>query len=312
MSGKREALAEIATLAAKHDIEPEEIAAYLTGTSSPQKGSAVIGKLLSYIGGAFVFSGVGLLISFLWDDIGGAERVILTFGSGLAAFILAMVCARDPRYDKAVTPIFLVAACLQPTGLFVFLDEFMPRSGDPEFTASLVFGVLALQQVLAFWALKRTSLLFFAFVFWNACLAAAMAWMDFDGEIVGLVLGISMLCLSWGIGKTPHRAIVPFWYFVGGATTLGSWWALFENTAVDLTFVGIGAVLVYVSIRAGSRSLLFVSILGLLAYMSYFAWQYFADVIGWPIALIVVGLAMIGVTGWAVKLAKKIRPQQRL
>jgi len=311
MSDKREALAEIAALAEKHHIEPDEIAAYLSGTSSPEKDGAVLGRLLSYIGGAFVFSGVGLLISFLWDDIGGAERVILTFGSGLAAFVLAMVCARDPRYDKAVTPIFLVAACLQPTGLFVFLDEFMPHSGDPEIAATLVFGVLALQQVLAFWALKRTSLLFFALVFWNACLAAAMAGMDFDGEIVGLVLGISMLCLSWGIGKTPHRVIVPFWYFAGGAVTLGSWWALFENTALDLTFVGLGALLVYVSIRTGSRSLLFVSILGLLAYMSYFAWEYFADMIGWPIALIIVGLAMIGVTGWSVKLAKKIQPHQR-
>lgn len=306
MSDKSEALAEIATLAEKHSIAPEEITAYLADARSPEKDQTVLGKLLSYIGGALVFSGIGLLISFLWDDIGSVERVILTFGVGLAAFVLATLCARDPRFEKAATPIFLVSALMQPTGLFVFLYEYLPPADDPELAATLVFGVMALQQGLAFWALKRTSLLFFTLIFWISCMGMAMVWLDWDEEIIGIILGISMLCVSWAIGKASHRAIMPFWSFVGGATVLASWWAQFEGTALDLTFVGLDGFLIYLSIRAGNRSLLFVSVLSLLAYMSYFAWEYFADVIGWPIALILLGLVMIGITGWAVKLGRNL------
>ena len=47
--------------------------------------------------------------------------------------------------------------------------------------------------------------------------------------------------------------------------------------------------LIALSIRVASRALLFVSVVGLLAYLSYFAYEYFADVVGWPIALILAG-----------------------
>jgi hypothetical protein len=304
MSDKRAALAEIAALAEQHGITPEEVAAFLAGARSPGKDRTVIGKVLSYVGGVLVFSGVGLLIGFLWDEIGSAERVILTLGTGLAAFVLATLCASDPRFEKAATPLFLVAALMQPTGLFVFLHETMPPSDDPLLAAILVFGVLAAQQGLAFWALGRTSLLFLAVVFWIFCLGTATVWLEWNGETVGIVLGIALLCLSWALGRTPHLAIAPFWSFAGGATLLASWWARFADTPLDLTFVGLDGFLIYLAVRSGNRSLLFVSVLGLLAYLSYFAWEYFADVIGWPIALIVLGLILIGLTGWAVKLGK--------
>ena len=40
--------------------------------------------------------------------------------------------------------------------------------------------------------------------------------------------------------------------------------------------------------------------------MSYFAFEYFADVIGWPVALIILGLCMMGLSAYAVKLGRKI------
>ena len=45
--------------------------------------------LAAYVGGAFVFSGVALLISFIWDDVGSAQRVILTFATGVAALVVS-------------------------------------------------------------------------------------------------------------------------------------------------------------------------------------------------------------------------------
>jgi len=41
------------------------------------------------------------------------------------------------------------------------------------------------------------------------------------------------------------------------------------------------------SVKVKSRTLLLVSTFALLGYLGYFTNQYFADILGWPIALII-------------------------
>lgn len=101
-----------------------------------------------------------------------------------------------------------------------------------------------------------------------------------------------------------------FWYFISGLVLLASYWKLFEGTALDLTYLGLNAFLVYLSITVASHTLLFVSVLGLFFYMGYFANEYFADVIGWPLSLIVLGIVMMGLSAYAVKLGRTITQQK--
>lgn len=306
---RNDALNEIARLAAAFNISMDEISARMIHSPSPGKEKGLVGRLFSYIGGIFVFSGICVLVSMIWDDIGSAQRVILTFGPGLAAFILGIVALKEPRFEKTSTPLFLISALLQPTGIFVFLREYMPESDNAMLAVMLVFGTIALQQGLAFLKYRRSSLLFFALFFWNGFIGTAMDWIDVPGEIIGIVMGISMLSLSWAVGKTAHRAMTPLWYFFGGITLLSSWWAVFEGTFLDLSYLGLNAFLVYLSIAAASRILLFVSVLGLLGYLGYFAEEYFADAVGWPVCLIVLGLVMMGLSAYAVKLGRRIAEQ---
>ena len=300
------ALSTIKELAQRHDITLEEIETQLNFSNSPARNKGIVARLFNYLGGIFIFSGIAILINILWDDISSAQRVIITFGTGLTAFIVGVVSVKDSRFEKAATPLFLVSALLLPTGLFVFLDEYMPDRGDPVMAAILVFGTLAAQYAVVFYAIQRTSLLFIALIFWNGFIATVLEKLDIEGELVGIVLGISMLSLTYAIDKTKHRSIVPFWYFIGAATLLSSYWAEFEGTALDISYLGLNAFLVYLSIVVASRTLLFVSVLGLFFYMGYFASKYFADVIGWPLSLIVLGLAMMGLSTYAVKLGKRM------
>ncbi len=307
MNRKESALDQIAILAAAHGITADEIAARLATRSDQPRRGTLVAQLFGYLGGAFVFSGTGLLISFIWNDVSSAQRVILTFGTGLVAFVLAIVCARDPRFERASTPLFLVSASLQPFGLFVFLDEYLPPTGNATLAAMAVFGTLALQHGLIFASLKRSSVLFLGLAFVMLFLGAALEHVDVDEDVTAAVLGSVALGMATVVARTPWVTIVPFWYFVGGGLLLGGWWAIFEDTIFDFSTLGLSVALVALSIRAASRTLLFVSVVGLLAYLSYFAYEYFADVIGWPITLIGLGLLMIGVGGWAMKLGRTIQ-----
>ena len=88
MSLKEDALQDIVSLAKHNQITLEEIALALN-TPQVQAGkqsSSVLSKLFGYIGGIFVFAGIGVFISMYWDDFGSAARVIVTLGTGLLAF----------------------------------------------------------------------------------------------------------------------------------------------------------------------------------------------------------------------------------
>ncbi len=57
--------------------------------------------------------------------------------------------------------------------------------------------------------------------------------------------------------------------------------------------------------------MLVVSVFGLIGYLSFFTYEYFANVIGWPVAMIVMGMVMIGLSAYAFKLGQGISDARR-
>lgn len=312
MSGpgdKEKALGKIVDLAGLHDIGIDEIGARLAKVPAKtgKAESSIIVKLLSYLGGILIFAGLGAYISLVWDDLESAARVIITFGPGLIALILGIAALRDKRYEKAATPLFLIAAFLEPTGLFVFLREYF-EGDNPALAGMIVFGPLMVQMGLIFWKTNRTSLLFFTLFYGFAFSWAAMDFVEIDDDFISFVLGLSGLLITHVLNKTRHRAMVPFFYFIFGWAMAGGAYAILKDfKPFDFGLIGIAGLMVYASVIAKSRSFLVASVITMLVYIGYFTDEYFAYMVGWPIALIVMGLIMVGLSAYAVKLGKKIK-----
>ena len=307
MASEREsALDRIVSLAEQHGIAADEIAARMAVPQTPARQGGIVKTLLGYTGGTFVFAGLGLLVSMIWPDIGSLQRVIIMLGPGVVAFVLGIQCHKDARFAKAATPLFLVAAFMQPSGLFVFLDEFVPKTGDPELAALMVFGVLALQQGMTFLQFGRASLLFLTLIFWLAFIGTALAWLEVDGDFIAITVGLSALFLTHSAAMRGYHAITPFWYFMGAGFVLGGVFAAVEGGPMEIAYLGVNGFLVFLSIRLASRALLVVSVVGLISYLSYFTYEYFADAIGWPVAMIFMGMVMIGLSAYAFKLGQGI------
>jgi hypothetical protein len=298
------ALDKIAALAEAHGLTAEDIAArFASGALTPQAQGGILKQVLGYIGGAFVFSGLCLFSGMIWGDISGLQRVLLTLGTGIVAFILGFLSLRDTRFDRAATPFFLIAALLQTGGLFVFLAEFMPPSGDAELAALSIFSVMGLQQALAFAATRRTSLAFTAIFFWIAALSTGLDLLGVPVRGIQAVCGLSLLCLARALDRTSHRGLSPFAYYFGASSLLSAAWSEAHD---NLLFLALDIFLVYFSVRAASRTLLAVGVIGLLGYLGDFTFKYFADTKLFPLALIVMGLIMIGLSSYAIRLGQKI------
>ena len=305
MTPKEQALETIAGLAREHGITPQEIRAQLSAAEqSADSKTSVLTRLLSYLGGIFVIAGLGVFIEMQWNEMNSAARITVTLGSGLAAFLMAWILSSDERRRKMATPLFLIAAFLQPTGILVALDE-LARGGDERHAVLFASGVLLVQQTLAFFSKKLTSLLFMSIFFALVFYATAMELIDLDADLIAFGLGLSMLFVLRRVDQTPHASITPFWYFFSSAAMLSGLFALVQDSPLEVFFLGAACGIVFWSTWAKSRSLLFVGTVAILSYVGYYTAEHFTDVVGWPIALILFGLLLIALSAVAFRINRK-------
>ena len=99
---------------------------------------------LRLLGRNFVLAGLGVFIEMQWATMNSMARITVTLGSGIAMFVMALFAAGDERWEKTATPLFLLAALLQPTGILVAIAEFS-KGGDERHAILLTAGVLLIQ-----------------------------------------------------------------------------------------------------------------------------------------------------------------------
>jgi hypothetical protein len=313
------ALAEIAHLAREHALTLDEVAAALGSRASAapdpaesgRRGRGVLVRVFGFLGGTFVFAGIGVFIALQWDEMNSAARVIVTLGSGVAAFALAALARRDPRVERASTPLYLVAAALQPTGMLVAFAEF--GSGGDWRWASLVTAVaMAVQFGLAYAVAGRSTPLFVSISFAVAGLWTGLDLLDSDGSATAITVGTSLILAAVWADRSGHRDITPLWYCVGAVACLSGVFDVVESTPAEVTFIGAAALFVYLSVVLRSRTLLVVATLANLAYTGYFTAEHFADSVGWPLALVAFGVFMLGLSALAVRIdrqyVRSVRP----
>ena len=306
MSQKEEALQDIVSLAKHNKITLDEIAHALAASPvlSAKPASSVLSKLLGYIGGIFVFAGIGVFISMYWNDFGSVARVIVTLGVGLVAFLMGLACLYDKKYERAGTPLFLIASLLQPTGILVMLQEYS-SGGNYRHGILFMAGYMLIQQGATFWAKGRTVLAFSAILFGMIFFGYLFDIWDFNEKLIGTIIGSSLLCIAYALNRSKHAAIAPFWYFVGAVLLLWSVFDAVKNTPFELLYLGLSALIIFLSTYVRSRTLLLVGTLSMLCYIGWFTAKHFANTVGWPIALVIIGIALIAMSSLAIRLNNK-------
>jgi len=306
------ALEQIAAVARAHGLSAAEIAAAIeppAGDAGARRGQRVLVHVLGVLGGTFVFAGVGVFIALQWSELNSAARVLVTLGSGLIAFVLAVLGTRDARFDKAATPLFLAAAVLEPVGMIVAFEEF-GSGGDWRWASLITSGAMAGQFALTFAALRRSTLLFLTILLAAAFFWTALDLIDADKTAISLVMGVSLLLAAIGADRSGRSGITPFWYFTGATTFLYGFFDAVEGTPLEIGFLAVAAGVMYGSVLLHSRTLLAVATLAILAYTAYFTGEHFVNSVGWPLALVAFGLVLIGLSALAVRIDRDyVRPK---
>lgn len=308
MSEREAALAEIAAIARRHGLSPEEVRRALdvrpVELAALPGRHGLLGRALGYLGGTFVFAGLCVFVGTFWDEMNSAARIVVTLGSGIVALILSHVAHGSPRHEKLAAPLYLMAVVLQPTGLLIAFGE-LSSGGDPLHAQLAVSAVMLVQCLLTFARLRQPIPLFFTLLFGCAALGTLLELLDADPELNGLVVGVTCFLVTGAIGRTKHAGVTPFWYLVAAALVQVSWFEILEDSIFEVSFVALPCALVYFSTSLRSRTLLAAGTLGMLVYIGYYTGEHFADSLGWPIALILIGFAMMGLGTAAVRIHRR-------
>lgn len=306
MSLKEDALQDIVALAKHNQITLDEItlALHASKIQTDKPSTSVLSKLFGYIGGIFVFAGIAVFISMYWDDFGSAARVIVTLGTGVITFVMGLVCLSDKKCERAATPLFLISSLLQPTGILVMLHEYA-SGGDARYGLLFMAAYMLIQQGSTFWAKGRTVLAFSAILFGCIFFANLFDILDINEKLIGVVIGTSLLFIAYALNQSKHIAIAAFWYFIGSIVQLWSVFEVVKHSAIEPLYLGVCALMIFISTYVRSRTLLLVGTLSMLFYIGYYTAQHFANTVGWPIALVLIGIALIALSSLAVKLNNK-------
>ena len=152
-----------------------------------------------------------------------------------------------------------------------------------------------------FFSVMRPST-FTSIVFWAITVVVALDLLDANMSMTGVALGASLLCIGWTLARSPHRAIAGLVYFFGAALLLEETYAWLRREPAEILFLGAACGVVVLAAVARSRSLLVVGTAALVGYTADFIYRHFADNLGAPLALMVIGLVLLAAGAAAVRL----------
>ncbi len=287
-------------------------------SSKDDEPSSRLSTVLYFIGGGVVFLGMVFLIAQEWQRFSGTMKIFVSFGSGLAAFVVGVLLTSQKRLGAVGPAFFLIAALLLPGGLFVAYDELGVNIATV-IAQIQIAGILFAGYLTAYLLMRENVLLTFAFIFGSWLFMASMDyfvrgvpifdhWRFFSYTI--LLLGLAYMLLAYSFAETERAALSGWLYsfgvmgFLSAALALGGWKPS-QSIFWEAIYPGLVFGIIFLSTHLKSKSLLIFGSLALGIYLTKITAQYFSDSLGWAFSLVIIGFLLMGVAYLAVRLNRR-------
>ena len=319
---KQETLQSVTELARGGEVTREEVVeAYQAGTGvsiETQEHRLDLSGVLSYLGGGIVVLGIGIFIEQHWEELNMFTRILSTLGTGVLAYWIGTVLGRDIRREGLGLAFHLIAALVLPIGLFVVFDQ-AGYATEQASIQTIVFAVLTGLYLVTYRLFGRVFFSFWTVVFGTLCFGSVTTYLGewstlslnshFDSYQF-LVIGLTYLLLGYSFLSRKEAPLTKYLYafglifFFGAALELGGY-APEQNWFWELLYPGLALGATLLSVPLKSRAFLIIGALALIAYIFKITGEYFSDSLGWPLALVIAGLALIAVGTLFVRLNAK-------
>lgn len=329
---KEELLQAIRSSASQRLITKEElVGAYEQGLQTPvdqnlPSAQNRLSAILYFIGGLVIVLGIAILIGQNWNDLNTTSKILSTLGSGIAAFTVGVLLSQDKKLDLVGQAFYFISVLVLPCGLTVAFDLAGFDVGS-DIVQLLTSGILLGTYLSSYTIFRKTVLLIASIIFGTWVFFSLTnflvgdnpsfrSWKFFDYRI--LATGLTYILLGYyfsEIAAESQKALANWLYglgviaFLGAALTLGGW-SPHQDVLWELLFPGLVFAVIFLSIYLKNKSFLLFGALYLMAYIGKITSEYFAHSLGWPLALVIAGLALMAIGYFSLYLNKKYISQQ--
>jgi hypothetical protein len=218
-----------------------------------------------------------------------------------------------------MAPIFyFISAFLAPFGLHTLLDS-QGINASTASSQSFISGVLLVLYILSFTARKRYMFVGISIVY------ATWFYFALTSHIIGpshlareykldewrvIFAGTSYLALGNYFKKIEQSSFTEYLNFFGANMVLATvlfmgGWSPNQSVVWELIYPALVFGFIFGSIRFKSNSFLVLGTAYLMIYILKLTAEYFADTVGWPLALVISGFILMGVGFMSVQLRQK-------
>jgi hypothetical protein len=228
-------------------------------------------------------------------------RTATLFVFGIMALHQGVLFGKYQRTVLAFTSLFFV---------YGFLNVGLDMLGVPIAYIAIALGA---SVFLVGTALEKTSHRLLA----EVALFIGVCWMNsglFDRIAVFastswaiLITGVCVIFTAFGMHKAGrYPRLIAVGYFIGSIMAYGGLFDLVQNTPVELIYLAVTVSVLYACVVLQSRALLLTTVIAMLAFIVYFSEKHFANSLGWPVTLVLMGVAFLGVGTIAIKVKQRI------
>jgi hypothetical protein len=122
-----------------------------------------------------------------------------------------------------------------------------------------------------------------------------------------LIIGVNLMLTAYGLHKSErYPRLISLGYFFGSIMAYAALFDHVQNTSIELIFLAVTVSGLYACVVLESRALLLTTVIAMLAFIGYYSAEHFADSLGWPITLVLMGVAFLSVGAIALKVKRSI------
>lgn len=228
-------------------------------------------------------------------------RAAVLFVFGMMILHQGALFGKYRRTAQALTVLFFV---------YGFLDVGLDMLGVPIPYIAIVLGA---SIFLVGTALEKTShrvltepALLIGVIWLNSGLFDRIAMVT-STNWASLITGVCVMFAAYGLQKAErYPRLITIGYFIGSIMAYVGLFDLVHNTSVELLYLAVAASLLYACVVLQSRALLLTTVIAMLAFIGYFSEKHFANSLGWPVTLVLMGIAFLGIGSIAIKVKQQI------
>ena len=228
-------------------------------------------------------------------------RAAVLFVFGVMALHQVALFSKYQRTVLAFTALFFA---------YGFLDVGLDLLGIP---VSYIAIILGASLFLVGTALEKTS----HRILVEPALLIGICWMNFglfdriatftSANWASLLTGLCLIFAAYGMYKAErYPRLIALGYFIGSIMAYAGLFDLVQNTSVELIYLAVTATFLYACVLLQSRALLLTTVIAMLAFIGYFSEKHFANSLGWPVTLVLMGIAFLSIGAIAIRIKQRI------